>query len=139
MNCALPPRDRGDRNADSPWTAGLTGPLFGAGRLVSRAAADRAGTTLRGDRRALGFDFASHPELAVRAAGPEPVSERADTGVSVALEALASSVKIVRRDVFRVVDSADVGDWLIPPLVIFAISWARPRSVSLCSGTANPL
>ena len=119
MNRALPPRDRGDRNADSPWTAGLTGPLFGAGRLVSRAAADRAGTTLRGDRRALGFDFASHPEPTVDAPGPELVGARAETRVFVALEAFASSAKIVRRDVFRLVDRADVPDRLVVALFVF--------------------
>ena len=48
MNRALPPRDRGDRNADSPWTAGLTGPLFGAGRLVSELRLIERGLRLGG-------------------------------------------------------------------------------------------
>ena len=81
--------------------------------LVDGTAAYRARTRLGGSCRALGFDLASRSELAVRGAGPQFVSVRAETRILIALEALASAAQVVCREFFRFVDRGGIGDRLV--------------------------
>ena len=163
MNRALPPRDRGHRGAGAIRTPGCGRAVYGLGRLADGDASDRGedwnpSTRTRnaachlstrhveeGDH-SLRLDLSGKPVVAVDSARPEPVYNRADTGVLAAIEAAHPIAEVVRSEFASFPDRACDGDRLVMPIVVFGgqhrqtevrVGLERNRE-PICSGPISP-